>query len=408
MANAQESEYKIHSEKGIPWKYCKKADRIVIKLGTRALIENDLSFDETLFKNLAIDLSELQAMGKEIIIVSSGAVNAGVKELGLLKRPRELVSIQTMAAVGNPLLIEQYRQYFTFCHVGQILVTQEDLSNRESYNNFRNTMEDMLSRKIIPIINENDVVSVNEIRARKDMQLNFTDNDILAGLIAASLEADLLIILSDIEGLYTKHPNSSFAEFVPFVPKITEQVLDMAQSGTELGKGGMYSKVIAGQIATYSGVTMLIAHAKKTRVKDFFKSTPKCTFFAPKGEYLKRNKEIWLMFGANVKGKLIVDSGAANAIQEGASLLFNGILNFEGKFRKNDVIEIYERRVKPGNMKNKKEEKLVNLARAKTRYSSEELQRFEKLEKEERLEYFKEQNIREIVSHEHMAFIERE
>src|SRR6056297_2319256 len=114
MANAQESEYKIHSEKGIPWKYCKKADRIVIKLGTRALIENDLSFDETLFKNLAIDLSELQAMGKEIIIVSSGAVNAGVKELGLLKRPRELVSIQTMAAVGNPLLIEQYRQYFTF------------------------------------------------------------------------------------------------------------------------------------------------------------------------------------------------------------------------------------------------------------------------------------------------------
>ena len=367
-------DYKIHSANSIPWKLCKKAERIVIKLGTRSLIHEDRSFNDEIFRNLALDISKLYSQGKEIIIVSSGAVNAGVNALGLLKRPRDLHSLQAMAAVGNPILMEQYKKYFTFCNLAQILVTQEDLSIRESYNNFKNTLKEIISRRIIPIINENDVVSVNELRNRKDMQLNFTDNDILAGLISASLKADLLLILSDVDGLYTKHPNSPYADFVPYIPKITSEVINMAQTGNELGRGGMISKIIAGQIMTYSGGTMVIGNAKTTRVKDILNGCEKCTFFAPREDQKLRSKEIWLMFAANVKGNIFIDSGASRAIQNGASLLFNGITRFTGKFRKKDIVEIYEVKERDPSLTLKEHpENFELIARARTRYSSEEM-----------------------------------
>lgn len=393
--------------KQIPWKLCKKARRIVIKIGTRAISKEDGSFDEDMLKNLAVDLSQLYASGKEIIIVSSGAVNAGVRELKLPERPRDIIALQTMAAVGNPILINEFRKFITFAPIAQILITQEDLSNRTTFVNFRNTMEDIITRKIIPVINENDVVSVNELMIRKDMMLNFTDNDILAGLITATLNADLLIILSDIEGLYTKHPNSKFAEFVPYVPEITEDIFKMAKSGSEVGRGGMVSKIIAAQIATYAGAGVIIAHAKKVRLKHIFKGNATITFFAPKARSSERkikDKDLWLMFAANVKGKIYIDEGAAHAIRSGASLLFNGIVRIDGDFDRDDIVEIHV--LSDGNSEKDSSVNSYIIAKARVNYDSSALRRFAQLSQDERKRYFKKQNIREIISHEHMVFID--
>ena len=385
--NSTQTGYKIRPAQEIPWKLCKKAKRIVIKLGTRALVNEDRSFDQKLFKQLGEDLDRLQRDGKEILIVSSGAVNAGVNALSLKERPRELVAQQVMAAVGNPLLITQFQTHFSSCCIAQVLVTQEDFSNRVSYNNFRNTMDEMISRRIIPIINENDVVSVNELQAVDGMEYNFGDNDVLAGLVAASMEADLLILLSDIDGLYTKHPNSSFAEFIPYVPEITREVMAMGKSGSGMGRGGMVSKVIAAQIMTKAGGAAIIAHAKRTRVKEILLGKAKVTFFGP-SEKLK-NKKIWLIFGANLNGRLVVDAGAERALGKGASLLFNGITEIEGAFQKGDIVGIIS-----GDM----------FVRGKVNYSAAELRRFSATSAELRKEYFAVNNIREIVSHENMAF----
>ena len=378
------------STKSIPWKKVKKANRIVIKIGTKGLIKEDLSFDQQIFKNLALDVNALYQEGKDIIIVSSGAVNAGVKQLKLPERPRELVELQTMAAIGNPLLINQYQAHFKFCTIGQILITQDDLSARSSYINFRNTIQEMMNRRIIPIINENDVVSVNELE-QDGGNLNFTDNDILAGIIAATVEADLLVILSDTDGLYTKHPNSEFAEFISFVPKINQEIRQMAQKGTKFGRGGMISKLDAAQILTHAGGTVLIADAKKTRIKNLMNGKDKCTFFSATDTL--KNKEIWLMYGTNISGSLLIDEGAENAIHKDASLLFAGIQDCTGNFSKGDIIAL----------------KSMNgsvIARGKTKYSSDALTRFKNMNETDRKEYFKKQNVREIISHKEMVFLD--
>jgi glutamate 5-kinase len=391
-------QYKIHSEKEIPWKIVKKAKRIVIKLGTRALINSDRSFDDKLFETLSEDIRRLIDDGKEIIIVSSGAVNAGVNALRMKERPRELIVQQVCAAVGNPLLMEHFQNHFQPFPVGQVLVTQEDFSNRLSYNNLRNTLDEMIKRRIIPVINENDVVSVNELQASEGTEYNFSDNDILAGLVAASMDAELLIIFSDIDGLYTKHPNSPYAEFIPYVPEITAEVLAMGKSGSKFGRGGMVSKLLASQMVSKAGGAIIIADAKKSRIKDLLTGKAKLTFLAP-CEKMK-NKAIWLLFGANLKGKIVVDEGAVQALINGASLLFNGIAAINGDFQEGDIVAICH--------KNEKSEfedvKAGMFARAKINYSSDELQRFRNMTKEMRKEYFKVNNIREIISHENMAF----
>jgi glutamate 5-kinase len=379
----------IHTAKEIPWKLCKKAKRIVIKIGTRALIDPNRDFDLEFFNHLGEDIERLQREGKEILIVSSGAVNAGVNALKLSERPRELVVQQVLAAVGNPLLIQEYQKQFKSSTIAQILVTQEDFSNRVSYNNLRNTMEEMLKRRIIPIVNENDVVSVNELLEHQGTEANFSDNDILAGLIAASMDADLMIILSDVKGLYTKHPNSQFAEFIPYISEITPEILRMGQSGSKQGRGGMASKIVAAQIVTKSGGTVIIAHAKECRIKDIMAGKSTVTFFSPSEKL--RNKQIWLIFGANIKGKIMIDQGAKKAVEDGASLLFNGILKIEGSFEKGVVVSILSA------------ENLI-IARGKTNYSAGELHRFKTVPKQMRKEYFAMNNIREIISHENMAF----
>jgi glutamate 5-kinase len=401
--------YQIHPAKEIPWKLVKKAKRIVIKLGTRALINEDRSFDPSLFQNIATDIGTLFYEGKEIIIVSSGAVNAGVKQLGLVERPREMVKLQVLAAIGNPLLMAEYQKYFTFCKIGQVLVTQEDFSNRISYNNFRNTLTEMLKMRVIPIINENDVISVNELQS-EETEFNFTDNDILAGLVAASMESDLLLILSDIDGLYTKHPNSPYAEFVPYVPEITPEVMRMGKGGSKFGRGGMTSKIIAANIVTKAGGCAIVAHAKNSRIKDMLQGSTKLTFFGP-SEKLP-NKQIWLLFGTNVKGRIYVDKGAKQALLDGASLLFQGINHIFGRFKLGDIVGIYapiegeaieSTDQVPFDLQDPDLFGYEMIFRGKARFSSEELVRFSHMGKEQRKEYFHQNHVREIILHEDMA-----
>jgi glutamate 5-kinase len=398
--SSPKSEYQIHSAQEIPWKLVKKAKRIVIKIGTRALVDNKRQFDQVLFKQLSEDIQKLFLEGKEIIIVSSGAVNAGLNFLGFTERPREMTKLQVLAAVGNPLLMAEYQKHFHFCKIAQILVSQEDFSNRVSYNNFRNTLDEMVHMHIIPIINENDVVSVNEL-AYEGVEFNFTDNDILAGLVAASSSADLLVIFSDVDGLYTKHPNSPYAEFIPFVPEINAQVLKMGKSGSKEGRGGMVSKLIAANMITKTGGSAIVAHAKNSRLKDVLQGNTKLTFFAPNETLTK--KQLWIYFGANLKGKIFIDEGAKQAIFDGASLLFQGIKEIQGNFKEDDVVGIYGPKEKDPS-KNIKEEEYEMIARARINFSRDSLDRYNNMTKEDRKQYFKQNKIREIITHDEMAF----
>src|SRR5271157_387259 len=202
------------------WDAIKNAHRIVVKIGTKSVLASDGSFD---FKTMAALIYDIKTMvkdeGKELVLVTSGAVAAGMKKLGMKERPRDLVLQQVAASVGQPLLLNEYIRMFDDMSVAQILLTQQDLSMRKSYVHFFNAMEQMLKMKIVPILNENDVVSIDELVGTKSGETakdyNFSDNDVLSALVAASISADLLIVMSDVDGLYNKHPNAKDAEFLP-------------------------------------------------------------------------------------------------------------------------------------------------------------------------------------------------
>jgi glutamate 5-kinase len=203
-----------------------------------------------------------------------------------------------------------------------------------------------------------------------------------------------------VDGLYTKHPNSVNARFLSYVPEITDEIMAMGQKGSKFGRGGMISKLIAADMVTKAGGSVIIAHAKHSRLKDIFQGTAQLTFFSPCEANL-RNKEIWMIFGANVKGKIVIDAGAVDAITNGASLLMQGIKEFTGSFNKGDVVRIV------GECSNEEtgEAEDLMIARARISYSSLELQHFQNLAPEKRKEYFKANNIREIISHENMVFL---
>ena len=376
----------------IPWDEIKKAEKIIIKFGTRALVKENKDFDEDLFQKLGEDIKKLLEMQKKIVIVSSGAVNAGVKRLQLPSRPKELLYQQMLAAIGNPLLMNQYQKYLPV-PVAQVLVTQEDLSNRTAYVNIRNTLRLMLKENIIPIINENDVVSINELYSEEGMEYNFSDNDLLSALIASMIKADLLIIFSDIEGLYTKHPNSKFKEFVPYVAEINGEIRKMAKSGSNMGRGGMISKIMAAEIANESGINVFLTHAKKTRLIEIFEPKVLGTFFKRKEVPIK-NRHSWLIHAGIVRGSIVVDEGAKNAIVEGKSLLMPGIIDFKGSFNKDDIVAI--------------EFNGTQVAKGKINFSCDELTRFKDMKEEERKEYFKKYGIREIISNENIGFLRYE
>ncbi|MFC1812628.1 glutamate 5-kinase, partial [Thermodesulfobacteriota bacterium] len=267
--------------------------------------------------------------GMEIILVSSGAMASGIKKLGMRKRPDEIPKRQAVAAVGQAGLIMEYEKAFARYKrkVAQILLTGEDLSNRVRYLNARNTINTLLSWQVVPIINENDTVMIEEIQ--------FGDNDNLAAMITLLMDADILINLTDIDGLYTKDPRTNpDAELIPVVDVIRKDIEAFAGDipGT-LGTGGMLSKIKAARKVTAAGIPMVISMGEKPDILiKLFSGEEHGTYFIPKKEKLKSRK-CWIAFTLKPKGGIIVDDGAASAIlKRGKSLLPSGIVKVEGEF----------------------------------------------------------------------------
>jgi len=233
--------------------------RIVVKIGTSLLTRDGGHLDRPRVAQFARELSQILKSEVEVVLVSSGAIAAGMGELGWKKRPSELAKKQAAAAVGQPKLMETYRQFFrrSGVKVAQVLLTREDFENKKRRQNAQATLETLIESKVIPIINENDSVGVEEIRVG--------DNDTLAAFVAVNVKADLLVLLTDVEGLMTKHPRQGAGELIPYVSNIGSAIEAIAHAvpGSEGGTGGMMTKIRAAKYATSRGVAMVIASGKK-------------------------------------------------------------------------------------------------------------------------------------------------
>jgi glutamate 5-kinase len=304
------------------------ARRVVVKVGSNVLTE-DQGLNLKAIRSISGQICGLIDGGREVILVSSGAMASGVKKIGLDKRPDEIPKRQAVAAVGQAGLIMEYEKAFARDHkkVAQILLTGDDLNNRQRYLNARNAILMLLSWHVVPIVNENDTVMIEEIQ--------FGDNDNLAAMITLLLDADILINLTDIDGLYTKDPRANpDASLIPVVSTISKDIIRFAgEIPGALGTGGMLSKIKAARKVTAAGIPMVIANGNRPDIlKKLFSDQEPGTFFVPKTKKLKSRK-CWIAFTLKPKGVLMVDDGAAAAIMKrGKSLLPSGIVGVEGDF----------------------------------------------------------------------------
>jgi glutamate 5-kinase len=320
-------------------KYLKKIGRVVIKIGSSSLTLKEVGLDLSNMKKFVAEVAELKKEGIEVIAVTSGAVAAGLEYLKILTKPRDISTLQAAASVGQVELMRTYGDLFAEygLKVGQILLTREDTTRRKQYLNIKNTIENLLKLNVIPIINENDSSAVEEIK--------FGDNDRLAAMVASLTEADLLIILSDIEGLYDKNPQEyNDAKLISFVEKITPAVEQLAGGiGSTYGSGGMISKIKAAKICSFSGIAMVIANSKTDGVlKKVINFDQTGTFFAPQTLRKVKSLKRWIAFGVKTKGSIVIDSGAEEAVEsKGKSILPVGIVKVEGKFSKGDTLKVF-------------------------------------------------------------------
>jgi len=311
------------------------AKRIVVKVGSGVLTE-DNGLNLKALRSISRQICQLADRGLEIILVSSGAMASGIKKIGLSKRPEEIPKRQAVAAVGQAGLIMEYEKSFARYNkkVAQILLTGDDLVNRKRYLNARNTLCTLLSWQVIPIINENDTVVVEEIK--------FGDNDNLAAMITLLLDADILINLTDIDGLYTSDPRrNQDAELISVVTTIKKDIEKYASDiPGPLGTGGMLSKIKAAKKVTAAGIPMLIARGEKHDILiKLFAGKEHGTFFIPKKEKLA-NRKCWIAFTLKPKGIIMIDDGAAVAILKiGKSLLPSGIVRVDGEFSVGAAVE---------------------------------------------------------------------
>lgn len=307
--------------------------RIIVKIGSNIITSRGV-LDEARLQSISADISRLTGMGHEVCIVSSGAIAAGMGKLGLKRRPVEIKMKQAIAAVGQSSLMWAYEKVFAEkgIKVAQVLLTTDVFSDRARYINSKNTLLTLLSLKVIPIINENDTVAIEEIR--------FGDNDQLAALVASLLEADRLAILSDVDGLYNGDPRDSKSVLVKRVDEITPEIEKMAgDSGSMVGTGGMYSKLLAAKKAMSSGIFVNILNGKRPGILvEIISGKPHGTEFIPSKERLSAKKG-WIAYSVKAKGRLIIDEGATNALlHKGKSLLPSGIVEIEGRFESGDPV----------------------------------------------------------------------
>ncbi|MCD6470550.1 glutamate 5-kinase [Candidatus Bathyarchaeota archaeon] len=317
---------------------------VVVKVGTSSVTKSDGSLDFDVMRELTDQISEAVKKGYQIILVTSGAIASGIAELGIKPNPNDIVFKQACAAVGQAILMEHYRRMFRRhgLKVAQVLLTKEDLANRISYVHTCNVLDKLLSLGVVPIINENDVTSVDEIMPiMKGYKVNFSDNDILSVLIANAIQADLIVILSDIDGLYNANPTKNRkAQVIPLVEKITPELKKLAEGKSAFGRGGMKTKLEAAEIAMQSGIPLIVANSRRKNVLlDILEGKQIGTYFKPLGNRMPSIKS-WIAYGAGSKGQIKVNEGAKQAILEGASLLAVGIESVSGQFKIGDVVSI--------------------------------------------------------------------
>ena len=331
--------------------------KIVVKVGTSTLTNGDGSLNIEKIKKIVSELSNLSDKGYDVVLVTSGAVGAGMGKLNMTERPKTLSEKQALASIGQVALTHLYQLLFQEYGkiIGQILLTRGDFSDRRRYLNARNVCNTLLKNKIIPIINENDAVVSNELKVG--------DNDTLSALVSGLIDADLLIILSDVQGLYNKNPQKyEDANLIEIVGKIDDDIKKIAGGeGSKFGTGGMITKIIAAEMATKIGTNMVIASGDDPKnISRIVEKENIGTLFTKKNKKIS-SKKYWLAYGTNKKGLLTIDEGAEKAIFKGKSLLPVGIKSFEGDFDKGTVVKIM-------NMKNE------NIATGISNYSSDEIE----------------------------------
>lgn len=337
-----------------------KVKKVVVKIGTGVLTTEKGYVDKEQIQRLAGQAVELKKMGYDVVVVSSGAIGSGMGELGIEKRPGTLPELQAVAAIGQSKLISAYDDCFRLhgYHAAQILLTREDFEDRQRYLNTCNTIHTLFQLNAIPVVNENDTISVDEIK--------FGDNDALSALVTNLLNAELLIILSSVDGLYDKYPTGkSKASVIPIVENVSDEVKQLAYNiKTQRGVGGMQTKLEAASVVANAGEAVIIANGRMAGVlKKIVQGEHIGTLFLPKQEKLASRKR-WIGYTIKPKGKVYVDDGAMHALTEkGKSLLASGIVSVEGGFKKGDIVSICRK----GNA--------VIIARGLTNYSSEEIEK---------------------------------
>lgn len=321
----------------------KDARRVVVKLGSNLFFNanGDLALERIAL--LIEDIAAARLAGTQIITVSSGAVALGANTLKMKPQSALLAQKQAFAAVGQSRLMNIYEQGFARFGLtpAQVLLTEEDFSNRKRYLNLRNTLLTLLEMDVLPIINENDTVATSELEVT-DRNASFSDNDKLSALVMSKLEAQLLILLSDVDGLYTDNPHDNpNATLIPEVHEITPEIEALAGRKSSRGRGGMATKLQAAQIAMNSGGKAIIANGTKPGVLGrILSGESEGTLFAGNSEALS-GKRRWIAFASSVTGRIHINAGAQEAIaRKNASLLFPGITRIENEFEAGDVVAI--------------------------------------------------------------------
>lgn len=319
--------------------------RIVIKIGSNLITENENILNYEVIKNLCNQIAAIQKDHNQVIIVSSGAVAAGSQYLSKFEKEikinnNSIVQKQLLASIGQPILMNAYEKYFSQSSImiSQALLSREDFENRLGYLNIRNTLSELLTLNVVPIINENDVVSTEELIDRA-----YGDNDRLSAMVSNAIDADLLILLGTIDGLYTSDPNiDKKATKIGIVENITDEIINYAQGSIDgIGSGGMASKIQAANISINSGTEMYIASGLENDViKRIISGEIVGTKFLSK-QSLNESRKRWLMTGySSSKGDISLDDGAIKAIKNRSSILPPGIINTTGDFDRGDIIGI--------------------------------------------------------------------
>ncbi len=315
-----------------------KKQKVVIKVGTSTLTNNDGNLNKEHIAKIVDECCYLQDNGYEVVLVTSGAIGAGMGQMGISKRPKAVSEKQALACIGQVALTHLYQELFNRHNriIGQLLLTKGDFADRKRFLHARNLCLTLLKEKVIPIINENDAVVVDEIKVG--------DNDTLSALVVSLIDAHSLVIVTDIDGFYDSNPNTNpNAKRLERINKITDEIWKMAGSeGSKFGTGGMLTKLKAAEIACKNHADCYIIKGDDpTNIRKVLKGDPIGSCFVKQANKVKARKH-WLAYSANKKGSIIIDEGARKALIQGKSLLPVGITAVKGDFNKGDVVSILD------------------------------------------------------------------